>query len=240
MHYNEGTGDYINDDFEVIPNTELMFDMPYIIDKEKYATILEKYKVSPRIKDANVVVFSAAHYKPEDDGFHFEKKTLFVFPKNSPEGSKDFYDCIQFGEWFEDEGRSLEVYTRFVNELMSCVCELSKEYCSILKADILDKIKTELSNIETIDKELITMNYFGIGKSTDAPDTLGSSSSFKKPCGDCCTDGRFEMIERVKNKLIEATNIETSDDEMKVIDNILFRFWQMDWLEMIDEKINKK
>ena len=54
---------------------------------------------------------------------------------------------------------------------------------------------------------------------------------------DCCTDGRFEMIERVKNYLKEATNIETDEDEMEVIDNILFRFWQMGWLEMIDEKI---
>jgi len=176
----------------------------------------------------------------EDDGFHSERKTFFVFPKNSPENSEDFYDCIQFGEWFEDEGRSLEAYNRFVNELMSCVCQPSKEYCSILKADILGKIKTGLSNIETIDEKVMTMNQFGIDKSTDAPDTVGSSASFKKPYGDCCTDGRFEMIERVKNYLKEATNIETSEDEMKVIDNILFRFWQMDWLKMIDEKINKK
>lgn len=57
---------------------------------------------------------------------------------------------------------------------------------------------------------------------------------------DCCTDGRFEMIERVKNYLKEATNIETDEDEMKVIDNILFRFWQMGWLDMIDEKIKEK
>lgn len=65
----------------------------------------------------------------------------------------------------------------------------------------------------------------------------------KKHCGDCCTDDRFEMIERVRNKLIEYTNIETSDDEMKVIDNILFRFWQMGWLGMIDKfdkEINNK
>jgi len=57
---------------------------------------------------------------------------------------------------------------------------------------------------------------------------------------DCCTDGRFEMIERVKDYLKEATNIETDEDEMKTIDSILFRFWQMGWLEMIDEKIKEK
>lgn len=50
---------------------------------------------------------------------------------------------------------------------------------------------------------------------------------------DACTDNRFEVIEEYKRKLIEATNIETSPDEMNVLDSILFRFWQMGWLETI-------
>lgn len=45
-----------------------------------------------------------------------------------------------------------------------------------------------------------------------------------------CTDGRFELIEAYKRKLIERTNIETNPEEMAVIDNVLFRFWQMKWL----------
>ena len=51
---------------------------------------------------------------------------------------------------------------------------------------------------------------------------------------DICTDNRFELIERFKKKLIESTNIETSPEEMRVIDNILFRFWQMGWLDSIE------
>ena len=47
---------------------------------------------------------------------------------------------------------------------------------------------------------------------------------------DICGDNRFEIIEAYKRKLIEATNIEASPEEMAVIDNILFRFWQMGWL----------
>ena len=46
-----------------------------------------------------------------------------------------------------------------------------------------------------------------------------------------CEDNRFEIIERYKNKLISATNIESSPEEMAVLDNILFRFWQMGWLK---------
>lgn len=47
---------------------------------------------------------------------------------------------------------------------------------------------------------------------------------------DVCGDNRFELIEKYKKALMEATNIESSKDEMDVIDNILFRFWQMGWL----------
>ena len=51
---------------------------------------------------------------------------------------------------------------------------------------------------------------------------------------DICDDNRFELIEKYKKKLIEATNIETSMEEMKVLDPILFRFWQMGWLDKLD------
>ena len=52
---------------------------------------------------------------------------------------------------------------------------------------------------------------------------------------DICTDNRFELIAKYKAKLIEATNIETSADEMAVIDNILFREWQMGWLDRLEQ-----
>lgn len=52
---------------------------------------------------------------------------------------------------------------------------------------------------------------------------------------DTCNDNAFELINKYKSELIEKTNIETSPDEMRVIDNILFRFWQMDWLDKIEQ-----
>ena len=57
-------------------------------------------------------------------------------------------------------------------------------------------------------------------------------------CGDVCGDNRFEIIARAKQSILEGTNIDTSPDEMKVLDNFLFRCWQMDWLDCYDE--NKK
>ena len=49
-----------------------------------------------------------------------------------------------------------------------------------------------------------------------------------------CNDNRFELIEKYKNELLERTNIEDSRDEMNVIDSILFRFWQMGWLDGLE------
>jgi hypothetical protein len=55
---------------------------------------------------------------------------------------------------------------------------------------------------------------------------------------DACGDNRFELIERAKKTLIEATNIESSPDEMKVLDDILFRIWQMGWLDLVEKGSN--
>lgn len=52
---------------------------------------------------------------------------------------------------------------------------------------------------------------------------------------DMCGDNRFEIIARAKKDLLEGTNIDTSEDEMKVLDDFLFRCWQMGWLDRYDE-----
>jgi len=49
-----------------------------------------------------------------------------------------------------------------------------------------------------------------------------------------CGDNRFEIIARAKEHLLDATNIDTSEDEMKVLDSFLFRCWQMGWLDRYD------
>ena len=49
-----------------------------------------------------------------------------------------------------------------------------------------------------------------------------------------CGDNRFDVIKKAKKCLLENTNIETNENEMNCIDNILFRCWQMGWLDMYD------
>lgn len=48
-------------------------------------------------------------------------------------------------------------------------------------------------------------------------------------------DNRFEIIDKAKKDLLESTNIEMSPDEMKVLDEFLFRCWQMGWLRKYEE-----
>ena len=60
-----------------------------------------------------------------------------------------------------------------------------------------------------------------------------------KDVGEICCDDRFEIIARAKAYIIEATNIKTSADEMKVLDNFLFRLWQLGWLNMFKMKQKK-
>lgn len=52
---------------------------------------------------------------------------------------------------------------------------------------------------------------------------------------DVCGDNRFIIIERAKEDILQSTNIESSKDEMKVLDNFLFRCWQMGWLDKYDK-----
>lgn len=49
------------------------------------------------------------------------------------------------------------------------------------------------------------------------------------------SDNRQEIIQKAKEHLLRATNIESSKPEMQVIDNILFRCWQMGWLKQYEE-----
>lgn len=62
-----------------------------------------------------------------------------------------------------------------------------------------------------------------------------------------CSDNRFEIIEETKNYIINATNIETSIEEMKVLDCFCFRLWQLgltkrnkDKLKILEEKEKPK
>lgn len=48
-------------------------------------------------------------------------------------------------------------------------------------------------------------------------------------------NARFELMKKYKDRLIESTNITDSWIDMAAIDSILFRFWQMGWLDILEK-----
>lgn len=52
-----------------------------------------------------------------------------------------------------------------------------------------------------------------------------------------CGDNRFEVIAMAKQALLDSTNIDESPDEMKVLNNFLFRCYQMGWLDRYERKL---
>lgn len=51
---------------------------------------------------------------------------------------------------------------------------------------------------------------------------------------DVCGDNRFKIIEKVKNHLLEATNIDKAPKELEVLDSILFRLWQCRFFDNVE------
>ena len=61
-----------------------------------------------------------------------------------------------------------------------------------------------------------------------------------KTCGEMCGDNRFVLIEKFKQELLEHTNIKTAKDEVAVLNSLLFRFWQMGWLDKLEDYNRQK
>lgn len=53
--------------------------------------------------------------------------------------------------------------------------------------------------------------------------------------GEACNDNREILVSKYFELLKEYTNIETSHEEMGVVRNILFRMWQLGWLDRLEK-----
>lgn len=147
MYYEEGCGSYCNESLEPIFDTKFRYGVPYKIDRKKYEAILKKYNNDARIKDADVVTFSA-HLNHELDSDYF---AFFVEPKNSPKNSKDFYDCIQFSDLHENEGRTFNKRLEFVHDLLECIIEPSIDHIQEMMDNICNNMDKELDQIHQLE-----------------------------------------------------------------------------------------
>ena len=151
MTYSDATGSYQNDFLEQIPDSELRFDVPYKIDRKKYEKVIREHNQELRIFDADVVSFRADFYG--DTSKHF---TFFAWPENSPEGSKDHYDCFQFLDYkYENEEEQLKAYNEFVHSILECVIEPDKEQVK----NLMDRLTKEKETLENNINELQSILY---------------------------------------------------------------------------------
>lgn len=112
------------------------------------------------------------------------------------------------------------------DKIMKCLRHCNGGDCETCKV-----LGTACDASWTFHKDALTL----IKQLIDENDRLKENNM--KKYGEVCTDNRFELIKKYKEKLIEATNIKTSKKEMAVIDNILFRFWQMGWLDKLEDDV---
>lgn len=135
MHYESGLGSYTNDYLENILDTEYRYDVPYQVDKEKYFSVMEKYNKDTRIPDGDVLLFKTDYSKHEEESDPYSY-AFFAWPENSPECSKDFYDCAIFDEKYE--------YESFIRNILTCIISPSIEYLGKRKNNLLlDKVEID-------------------------------------------------------------------------------------------------
>ena len=127
MIYEPGTGSYEAEVLENILDTAYKYGVPYIIDREKYEAVMKKFEKETVIKDANVVVFHADYNKDEEEDRGIYRYAFFAWPKNSPEGSEDFYDCSQFWD-YEYDYKHKEKFEEFVHAILGSVVGVDKQH----------------------------------------------------------------------------------------------------------------
>ena len=155
MTYSEATGSYEAGFLENILDTAFKYGIPYIIDREKYETVMREFNKEVRIKDANVVVFHADYNKDEEDDRGIYSYAFFVWPKNGPYGSEDFYDCSQFWDYAYDN-KHKEKFEKFVRAILGSVVGVDEPHLLAL----IEKKNAERSKIDweiEVLKQLVTI-----------------------------------------------------------------------------------
>lgn len=102
-----------------------------------------------------------------------------------------------------------------------------------------------IHNVKAVSNKHVIRFCYNCGKRVEGGEAMSESygqvperekygnDGERESCGEVCGDDSFVLIGKAKAKLLEATNIEMCPDEMAVIDNILFRCWQMGWLDQL-------
>ena len=151
MEYNSATDRYENEFLEPILDTDFKYGVPYKINREIYKIAFKKFNKDIRIKDADVVSFHVGYtyYSDKEGGVY--SYTFYTWPKNSPEGSEDFYDCAQF-YGCEYGNKCKETFEDFVHAVLESIIEVDKVQCKNLINRLQQEVDIKMKNIESLKK----------------------------------------------------------------------------------------
>ena len=155
MTYNLGTGSYESDFLENMLDTDFRYGVPYKIDREKYEAVMKEFEKEVRIKDANVVVFHADYNKDEEEDRGIYSYTFFVWPKNSPEGSDDFYDCSQFWD-YDYDFKHKEKFEEFVHAILESVVGVDVPTAMSLREKKSKELRRTLKEIDELNDIILS------------------------------------------------------------------------------------
>jgi len=154
MYYDESIGSFTNDFLEKIENTDFYYNVPYKIDKEKYGIVARRRGLKTTgIESANVVSFSADYGIDEDAAGKMIRRSFFVWPKNSADGSDDWHDVFFFG-YCSGMDIPIDEYENVVMEILGCVTGIDIDCSAELLGRLLDKLDKTVKEIQTL-REII-------------------------------------------------------------------------------------
>lgn len=150
MKYNEATDSYQNEYMEDILDTGFKYDIPYVIDTEKYQQILTEYSQKSCFKNTDTVIFHA-DYSVDDDNIPW-LYAFYVFPSNQPTESDSSYDCILFDRYREEQIKSK--FDEFVHKIAECVKYPNDFVLTQIQKKLESEMDEKKKNIEYINKLL--------------------------------------------------------------------------------------
>ncbi len=150
MKYDKGTDSYQNEYMEDILDTGLKYDIPYVIDMEKYQQVLTEYSETNSFKNTDTVIFYA-DYSVDEDHIPW-LYAFYVFPSNQPTENIITYDCVMFGS--HREGQIESKFSKFVHKIAECVKHPNDFVLTQIQKKLESEIDEKKKNIEYINKLL--------------------------------------------------------------------------------------
>lgn len=135
MTYSDATNSYQADFLENILDTKYRYNVPYKIDKAKYAEVVKRFGKSSNLKRATVVSFFSDYTVSDRE----KSYAFYTWTQNT----KEDYDCFQFWR-YEYKGKQRKAYEDFVHAILDCIIGVDYEKTK----EIYNRLQKEKNEID--------------------------------------------------------------------------------------------